>query len=303
MPFRLGVLILPGPADSEWRQAIAEVGKARGAFVAKSVATLAAAAPDNDVVLFVGSVVEMDGYDATDWVILSHTIDASAGTVMGRVQGNAAKLLKLASERLALVDPLVGEGAVMLDAMQDTVTLPHLGEIRRKPLTIPVPQAASLGALEVYRQNPPVIGAKAKWGWDLFVFKTPLGHPVRPPKIDLTGRGRVVVFGPRFDLPAGRWRATAAFNVDTEGSDLYLRFQWGIGEDLEELEVMLQHSGTYQVALDHTWSRVGPAELRIWASNAHFVGQMEFFGIDIERVPDDGQVADALSESPAEGSK
>lgn len=304
MPFRLGIVILPGPAESEWRQAIVAAGKARGAFLAKAVVALSTAASDSDVVLFVGSAAEADGYDATDWIVLSHPIEATAATVMARVQGNAPKLLRLASERLALVDQLVARGAIFLDAMQETITLPHLGEITREP-TVGSPRSApALGALEVYRQNPPVVGSRAEWGWDLFVFKTPANHPVRPPRIDLTGRGRVVVFGPRIDLPAGRWRVTAALNVETEGSDIYLRFQWGVGENLEELEVMLQHSGGYRVAIDHTWPQAGPAELRVWASNAHFVGQMEFLGVEVERVPDDDQVADALSEThPAAASK
>lgn len=297
MPFRLGVLILPGPAESEWRRAIVAAGTARSAFVAKAVAALSKAVSDSDVVLFVGSAAEADGYDATDWVVLSHPIEATAATIMARVQGNASKVLKLASERLALVDQMVAKGATFLDALQETIILPHLGEIRREPVAHSSPPIQALGALEVYRQNPPVVGSRAAWGWDLFVFKTPANHSARPPRIDLTGRGRVVVFGPRIDLPAGRWRVTAAFNVDTEGSDVYLRFQWGVGENLEELEVMLQHSGGYRVSIDHTWSQAGPAELRVWASNAHFVGQMEFLGVEVERVPEDDQVTDALFET------
>lgn len=285
-PVRLGVLLLPSPAVAAWRTALALKITERGGLLAKEVRALAAAASDQDVIVLVTDARDARSISVTHWAVLGTDVETALAVASHKNRGYPRKAYKLVAERFAPIPWLRSQGAVVLDAACDTLDFPGIGLVTRGPSDPKPPLDIPLGPSALYKENPPRIGLKVALPLEVFVFK-PSSSPLNaPPKIDLTGRGRVVVFGPRHDLPAGRWRVTCRFSIETEGSDIYLKFQWGVGEDLVTVDAMLQHSGTYEVALEHGWVLPDTAELRVWASNAHFLGLMEFLGADIERIDD-----------------
>lgn len=298
--FRLGILQVPSPFESAWRAALGEAANLRGVALAKDPAGQAAFPPDQSVVVLVRNTTDIAAVDATHWAILNADLRTAAAAGLQKSPGHPRKAYKLVAERLAPISWLRDRGAVVFDASAMALDFPGLGPVTRADVGPIAPTDTPLGPLELYAENPPRIGAKTSLPMEVFTFKKPTKPLVEPPFIDLTGRGRVVVFGPRHDLPAGTWRVTCRFNVDTEASDVYLKFQWGVGEDFETTEIMVQQSGGYQLVLDHTWSTPGTAELRVWAANAHFVGQLEFLGADIERMPDAPDPAlDRMVSTPA----
>jgi hypothetical protein len=298
-PFRLGVLMVPSPADAEWRLALAEAITAQGGLLAKEPAAVRQLAPGQSSVVLVANIAEAKTVKATHWAILDTDLATATAVASQKNAGYPRKAYKLVAERFAPITWLQARGAVTLDAAAEDLVFPGLGRVVRQPSGPTPPLDIPFGPLELYEHNPPRIGARTVLPMEVFVFK-PSSSPLNdPPKIDLTGRGRVVVFGPRHDLPAGRWRVTAKFSITTEDSDIYLKLQWGVGEDLQTVALMLQESGVYEVVLEHAWAEPGSADLRIWAANAHFLGLMEFIGAEIERLPDQ-PAADKASESVAE---
>lgn len=282
--FRLGVLIMPSPVETAWRSALVKAASAQGYPVAKSIASFVSLGPDADGLLIVNNAAEALHFRATHWVVISADLQETVDVLTGRSPDAPSKGYRRAAERLATQAWLIGAGAKVLDGAEKELEMPGLGRLRRDEVPVPDTGRMPIEPLNMYVQSRPRIGAKAHWQTGLFFFRVPDQPRMIPPRVDLTGRARVVIHGPRFHLPEGRWQITARFSVDREDSDVYLRFQWGIDDDLETLEVIIQHSGTYEIRLDHAWAFPGEAELRIWATNAHFVGAMEFFGADVEKI-------------------
>ena len=239
---KLGVLLLPSPTEAAWREAVLEASAKAGYSVSKSVSRLSSAGVAGQV-LIVGDAAEARDFGDAAWVVLTADLQTAANTMLGRMPHAVHKGYKLLASQLAAQAWLLENGAQSLDSSAEALDFPGLGRlVRSAKVAQPAPNADA-GPLAVYDRPIPAPGAAAEWPMDVFVFKNPVKADFAPPNIDLTGRGRVVVHGPRYDLPSGRWRITARFAVETEGNDLYLKFEWGVGEDLETLEVMLQRLG------------------------------------------------------------
>lgn len=102
--------------------------------------------------------------------------------------------------------------------------------------------------------------------------------------IDLTGRGRILVYGPYQILPAGRWCIEAEFDLDPEGGEIFLRFEWGEALDFETFRAKCCRAGRYRVTLKNTWVKAAPAELRIWVDRATLFGSMQMLGATVRPV-------------------
>jgi hypothetical protein len=285
-PAKIGFLILPSPHERAWRSAVTEAAVAAGFSVAKSATWLKSNGNAVGQLLIAGSAAEARDFGDAHWVVVTTELTTAVNTMSARVPHALSKGYRLLAELLAAQAWLIDKGVVLSHSDEKSLDLPYLGAITRECAPDESPPVADASPLSLYCDAAPSVGASAEWPHDLFVFKNAAKAILSPPHIDLTGRGRVLVYGPRFALPPGRWQATANFTVDTEGSDLFLKFQWGVGEDFHEMQVTLQNSGAYEVTLDHAWNFVGSAELRVWAANAHFLGRMEFHGAKVVRLPD-----------------
>lgn len=283
--FKLGVLLMPSPHEAGWREAVLEASAKAGYAVSKSVDRLSSSNAIGHV-LIVSDAAEASAFGDAEWVVLTADLQTTVDTMLGRMSHAVEKGYKLLAGQLAAQAWLLEKDARFLDSSAATLDFPGLGSLTRSAIISEPSAPADAGPLAIYERPIPAPGAAAEWPRSVFVFTDPVKAGVAPPNIDLTGRGRVVAYGPRYHLPAGQWRITARFAVETEGSDLYLKFEWGVGENFETLEVLLQKSGGYEVVLDHGWTFPGPAELRVWASNAHFVGRMQFQGGRVERLAD-----------------
>lgn len=281
---RLGILMMPSFSELEWRAAIVNAVKRRGGLFARSPAEFLTAASDQDAVVVIRTVRDALNVRVDEWVVFDASIEDVASTVSRKSATHPLKVYRVVAERLACASWILERGGLLISSAAFEVDLPSLGLLSRSGTAFAPELKPERGPLEIYRSLPPMPGATADWPIEMFIFEDAEKRGTQPPSIDLTGRGRVVVFGPRFDLPAGHWRITGRFSLDVEDSDVYLKFQWGVGEDLESLEIMLQRSGDYEVSLEKSWHIPGPAELRIWASNAHFLGRMEFHGAAVTLV-------------------
>lgn len=99
--------------------------------------------------------------------------------------------------------------------------------------------------------------------------------------IDLTGRPRILLFGPYVVMPAGTW--TARFQVAFDGyAARYLyRMDWGGVEQYASHELRPGKPGVYEFEMTFDWVDRGPAEFRILVLEGVFHGELTLSPVDI----------------------
>lgn len=204
-------------------------------------------------------------------------------------------VLTKVSSLLAETSQAVANGADTRAAEALSHAMGELGSVSRAPAAI---EAVDDPALDFYSNQPPAIGASAYWGVQHFSYPVGGGFDGGGPDMDLTGRFRILVHGPYIVLPPGLWQVEAQFEVDPERGVTRLRFEWGVGDDLDVASVQIDRPGVYSMALTRLWSVAGPAQLRIWSEHAAFQGHMRFKGCFIRRLPDPHPAVDAGSAAP-----
>ena len=115
----------------------------------------------------------------------------------------------------------------------------------------------------------------------LFKVPTKTGMEGGTQPIDLTGRGRIIFHGPYVELPRGEWSVRVRFRYDGHGKRSPFRFEWGVGHDVEAIDVVVQEAGDYEIDLFRAWDQVAMPQLRIWLYHAVFQGQFEVLNVTL----------------------
>lgn len=262
----LNVLLPPTAAGAAWKRALISAAESKGVRLAFAPAR---------------KPLPTGG----DWLVLSEPAATLwAGVASAAKTPNRHAGLATASGYLAQVCVAASRGAPVQSALATRLDTPRLGSVERSPTAAPAPTDDP--ALDIYRETPPAPDAEARWAPHHFHY--PAGREVTggTPAIDITGRVRIMVYGPYAVLPPGRWEIEALFEIDPEGAPSHLRFEWGSGHDLTVADVSIDKPGAYAMKLSHVWSEGGPAELRLWSVQAAFQGRMEFKGAIVRRLPD-----------------
>lgn len=282
-PSLVGLVILPSSNELAWRAAIGAAARESGWIFTKASAAALQERAKPTIVLV--NDLQSVPYDAADvWAVIGSTPEQAVAQTLARKPRPVSDVQRLCAARFAMAATIIEQGGVLLDSGADVLNLPRLGRVQITP-SVETVACDGVDPLAFYAAIPPVAGAKASWPTEVFNYtlgQEPVGGE---PKIDLTGRGRILVHGPYLDLPKGWWRITVRFAVEPEDV-AYLRFDWGAGQDVTSYHSELRQAGEYQLVLDHLWTTVGPAELRIWAERGHFLGRMTLSDCTVERLPD-----------------
>jgi hypothetical protein len=123
-----------------------------------------------------------------------------------------------------------------------------------------------------------------RWDRSLFATGPDMSTPC-PEVLDVTGRHRVLVFGPMLPLPAGRWRLAVRFSLSREaaGHDYILQFIHGAA--LSERRFRPTAAGLYEVDIVNAFAQDAVAALRLWNGRALFQGELRFNGARVTRLP------------------
>ncbi len=105
-----------------------------------------------------------------------------------------------------------------------------------------------------------------------------------PAAIDVTGRSRILVFGPRKELGAGRWRVTARFELNADAGLYPYILQFDDRVHLAEERFGPMGTGLYEVSVDNGWPTPAVVELRLWLLMHAFHGELRFHGAKIEQL-------------------
>tara|TARA_R110002167_G_scaffold9750_2_gene45128 strand:+ start:421 stop:1290 length:870 start_codon:yes stop_codon:yes gene_type:complete len=286
-PPRLGVYLTASPFELAWRDALIASATSAGWQFMDGGPPPAPASDDAAGILWIADDhTVIDTPSAIDWLVISDSPAAALASTLSRLgtvttPSAMAPAIWYTAQRFAAASRLASDGARVLNAAARTLDLPYLGSVHRAepPVTKPAPGTV----LDVYRTLPPLSGATSTWPPELFTY--PSGQSDDGPvQIDLTGRPRVLVYGPHIELPAGLWRATLQFVADPEGGHLKLRAEWGSGATITSARMTIGEAGRYAIRLDQNWLNQGPAEIRLWLDQASFAGRLSLLDVHVERL-------------------
>lgn len=136
-------------------------------------------------------------------------------------------------------------------------------------------------SLDIYAAGLPGFGAAAWWSRELF-FDGDRPAEVCPEVIDITGRGRILAYGPLLALPGGDWRLSLRFELCADAARHCWRIEFAAGEALSQREVRPTGPGFYEVDTDASWTGVALAEGRLWVAEPAFHGALRLHGARIE---------------------
>lgn len=291
---RIGLLIVPSEAAAAWTEAALEAARTLG-WAAEIFLDRFPAELTGPALLATESWPDLQAFAPDDLiVIVPDTDDALATAQWVHVEGER---LRYVSHRFAEASMAAAVAGQVISAGVEEIHIPGLGVIRRagEPR---LRRRSSPSPVSIYDAVPPPIGATAIWPLDLFQF--PGGRPDRSHEIDLTGRARVVLFGPYIELPAGRWRMTFDFEV-ASAKVVPLRIEWGSlnGETITSEKI--RNSGRYRVVLERDWPGIEPAEIRLYLDHAVFDGQLKPLQCEVTRVVPQAPTAAASPSSVESG--
>jgi hypothetical protein len=146
-----------------------------------------------------------------------------------------------------------------------------------------LPSAAEpdAGPLAFYGPSGPEAGRAAWWSRELF-WSDDTADRHCPPVIDITGRGRILAFGPFLALPPGRWRASLRLSLNDEASGRLYVVDFGAGDAaVARDEVWPVAGGRYDLSVEGVWTTVTLAQVRLWLMAPAFDGEMRLEGASI----------------------
>lgn len=129
------------------------------------------------------------------------------------------------------------------------------------------------------------VSLEAETWWDRSCFRsneTPDNHC--PEVIDITGRRRILVFGPWRRLASGLWRATVSVELCNEASRRSFGVQFGSLRQFTTVGVPRGVAGRHDVELIHRLTPEEHAEIRIGVMAPAFHGSLRFLGAKVEPV-------------------
>ena len=186
----------------------------------------------------------------------------------------------LAHPARALGELLAGLGLqAPIAALQEAAEV--FGRIDRRDETLS--EDPWLEALDLYAALPLANGIRTLWPATLFQSGDRPGQTC-PDIIDVTGRARILAYGPYLSLPPGRWRASARFEICAEAARRPYRLEFAAGGETAAVTHRPVDRGMQTVRLDVVVTEPGPTEVRLWIDRAAFHGALRFLGVDMEYV-------------------
>lgn len=282
-PTRIGVLVPPSFFASAWIDAITSAARERGwlsdVFLDRLPADWASAPR---VVLVTEAWPDLLSFEPTHLAVLVPAVDDAVGHA--KWGDSVIERLRHVSHRLSEASVAVQRADLVVEASAATIDLFDLGPVSSGQTGRP--DAGPVGAdapLNLFCSLPPKVGASAVWPLDLFTMPTATLTPEGALRMDITGRSRVLIYGPYIELPPGVWEVTFTFAVSSTNS-VPFRFEWGSPHGEVIVSEKVSVSGIYEIALRRTWDAIEPAEIRIYLDHAIFDGQFDVIACRVARV-------------------
>lgn len=288
------IVLTPSPADAAWRQALSEAATAAGLRMIDAHPDHPQAVIDDPRTLVVTNMpsVAAEAGRKVSTVIVPDP-ELSIGATGALFDLSMPQSLWVSSRILAEACDL-GDETVVLDAESMARTRGPIEIVpgvvvtppQPAPLTYATPDEEAAGAaVKVYRSGRPKVGHRATWGPAVFLYdERGSRDAAEVGAIDMTGRPRILVYGPYVGLPAGRWRLVVQFSIDEAATRRTLRIDWGTQADFVSHIVAPDRAGVYEIELEYDWTAAAPAEFRIILLEGAFSGTLIFRGGVVSQV-------------------
>lgn len=288
MTRRLGVIQTPSLTEAAWATAITERAKVMGIGV---LDVRDGTVPEDvdrqhyQIVLAVTSEAAEAAIEPTDWLVIRDT-PAIARWLTAAASGEAIEsraVQTTCSHRLALAEMVAAvKSALVIDAAELAADVPVLGHINREETqwTGPSPNSDP-GPLAMLQS-----GATAEWPLSLFYYPRGDDLEAGSPDFDLTGRARILMFGPYIHLPPGSWGLDVQLEIDPQHREVPIKLEWGAGADYVEVDEAVDQAGLYTITMKRDWQTVEAAQFRLWLTQARFQGHLRVLSCRVRRLPD-----------------
>lgn len=137
----------------------------------------------------------------------------------------------------------------------------------------------------ILRQASAPLAQDAVWTPDVFHYDANASRSSGAPgELDITGRARILVYGPYLVLSPGIWRTSVRFLVNETAGPKAFRIDWGTPTEFTSAPMLPGRPGIFEMSIEHEWHLPAPAEIRILLMEGAFDGQLHFFGANVTRV-------------------
>jgi hypothetical protein len=279
LAIRLYAVHLPSPTQSAWQVALVETAARAGWDVVSLVPGQDPTVRDDVNALIQGTDANLIPAGAPHAVILTGSPQAGVDTLMQIHEMDRKTALNSVAWWFAQAAEATAAGNVaVLNAAAPTLAIPSLGEVTRAEGALVKPTGFG-EPLAFYETLPPAIGASAAWPMSILTWE----NEAEPGATDLTGKRRLIQFGPYLLLSSGTWTAELVFELSIERAITELRFDWGDGVDVTSVSQRITAAGVYSVTLTKSWDRPTTTELRIWLDRSMFDGSLKVLSTKITR--------------------
>lgn len=276
----IGVYQIPAVNELAWRTLLADAAIAKGWIYREDPVDLSAFDPGCPVLIVTSDpeIANKGGIDS--WTVLAADPTRAADLLIERLGMGNDSLWHIA-RRGAAADGLLRRGGALFNNFDAEIDIQGFGRISG-----PTSQRASdtrlpEGPLAIYACLPVKPGATASWSPE--VYKSPMSILPGVGSIDLTGRDRLLIQGPYFEITPGSWSLTADFEIEAPAFGIPLAFEWGHDADVVRLTETIRRPGLYRVTLEHVWVDANHADFKVLLTQPTFQGGLRLVGSLITR--------------------
>ncbi len=243
--------------DEDWRWSVSHHYRQKGYSIVNSVASNDGAAQPVVFNLYLNEVGNIPA-DATVYLFCTNEVLLSSSAVSSL--GNDI------DSRLSLIAAFVADAANMgwstIDATDHAHELPYVGTISRgsngdSDASIVANISGRIRAYSDYLDQSKIV-----WDWDQLQVIGGAIHGLDL-NIDLTGRARVLVYGPYVAIPSGVWRCTVPLATAVVGANPKVSFEWGASEHFTTLDLEAIANQPQVAVIEHEFQFPQIAELRV----------------------------------------
>lgn len=238
--------------------------------------------PPEGELMVIDHPAAVGGLDPHQWIIVhTRSFEDSVEAMMAAASSLRPKeAVSTLSTWLAFANYLALHGAAPVDDLSTVVD----AVMGAEPAVSHAHDDKGTHPLSLYASLPVAPNATATWTPDLFSYTLGQEREGGSPEIDLTGRGRILVYGPNITLTSGTWKIEAEFDFLVFNDAVDLRFDWGHAEDTTTEFYKIEKAGRYKIEITRSWLTNQTAELRLWVQHGMLHGHIHFLGAVVSRI-------------------
>lgn len=282
----VGIYQIPSPYEQGWRYDLYSYAVSSG-WTTHEGALSKERDADLNHLLVTSDPAQVLSPDVDRWMVLGRSSSEAAAWIQSVLSLSGDECISLTSSVMAAADFLIHRGARFVDAAENQVHVPLLGDVKRSEVAaryspnMDVVKRAqkTLAHFEILPTRPNV------WAeWDKSLLRVPGADVFGIDSIDLTGRMRGLVEGPFLALSPGRWQVDSEWSIADITSEVALQFSWGPYGDTIKYFEPARHQGRYRVTMDALWTSVAPAMLGVSLMHPCFHGFLTLIELKLIRV-------------------